>query len=264
MGIERITERLEQVRARGERALALFVTAGYPDLSSTAELVPRLAEAGADLVEIGMPFSDPLADGPVIQESSAVALNNGVTIGSVLSDVRTIRGSCSAPIVLMGYVNPILSYGAQRFFDDAAEAGVDGVILPELPLEEAGRFAGQMKRHHLAQILLVTPTTPPGRIREIDRASSGFLYCVATTGVTGTGGRAAATDYVVRVKSNAPETPLLVGFGISTPEDARRAAEHADGVIVGSALIKRLQQGVRSDAVYRWVREIKSSLCDFG
>lgn len=256
----RIAGELGRIRAEGEKALALFITAGFPELSSTAGLVPRLAAAGADIIELGMPFSDPLADGPVIQESSAVALKNGVTIATILNDVRTIRKSCNTPLVLMGYVNPILSYGAQRFFDDAAAAGVDGVILPELPLEESGRFASQMKSNRLAQILLVTPTTPPERIREIDRASDGFLYCVATTGVTGSGGKAAEAEYVARVKSNAAKNPVLVGFGISTPDDARRAATHADGVIVGSALIRLLQKGDQPDEAYRWVGEMRRGL----
>ncbi len=258
--VYRITTELNRIRAQQGKALALFITAGFPEISSTVELVPKLAEAGADLIEIGMPFSDPLADGPVIQESSAIALKNGVTIKTILNDVRTIRKSCNVPLVLMGYVNPILSYGANRFFDDAAEAGVDGMILPELPLEESGRFAGQLKANGIAQILLVTPTTPPERIRKIDAASEGFLYCVATTGVTGAGGKAADGEYVARVKSNAPKNPVLVGFGISNPDDARRAAEHADGVIIGSALIKRLLAGEKAGESCRWVTEVKKML----
>ena len=255
----RISRDLGRIRAGGGKALALFITAGYPDPTSTVELVPRLAAAGADIIELGMPFSDPLADGPVIQESSAVALKNGVTIATILGDVRAIRKSCEIPLVMMGYVNPILSYGAKRFFDEAAGAGVDGVILPELPLEESGRFAGLMKTNGLAQILLVTPTTPPERIRNIDAASDGFLYCVATTGVTGTGGKA-ADEYVARVKSNAPKNPVLVGFGISTPDDARRAAANADGVIIGSALIRRLQKKESPGDVEQWVVEVKRGL----
>jgi tryptophan synthase alpha chain len=256
----RITKELGRLAAKREKALALFITAGFPDLSSTVEFVPRLAEAGADLIEIGMPFSDPLADGPVIQMSSAIALKNGVTIATILNDVRAVRGSCDIPLVMMGYVNPILSYGVDRFFRDAAQAGVDGVILPELPLEESGRFAGQMKTNKLAQILLVTPTTPAERIRKIDAASEGFLYCVARTGVTGTGGKSAAGDYVARVKSNAPKNPVMVGFGISTPDDARRAAEHADGVIVGSALIRILQKTGSQDDLCRLVESLKAGL----
>ncbi len=260
----RITLALGRLAAKREKALALFITAGFPELKSTAELVPKFADAGADLIEIGMPFSDPLADGPVIQASSAVALKNGVTITSILDDVRTIRKSCDVPLVLMGYVNPILSYGAERFFRDAAKAGVDGLILPELPLEESGRFASHTKANGLAQILLVTPTTPPERIRQIDDASDGFLYCVATTGVTGTGGRAAAGEYVATVKSNARKNPVLVGFGISTPGDARRAAEGADGVVIGSALTQRLRNGEQEGAVYAWLSTIKGALHNSG
>lgn len=257
---DRISRELGRIRAQHGKALVLFITAGYPELSSTVALVPKLAEAGADLIEIGMPFSDPLADGPVIQESSAVALKNGVTISTILNDVRTIRTSCEVPIVLMGYVNPILRYGPKRFFDDAAAAGVDGLILPELPLEESGRFGEQMKANGLAQILLVAPTTPPERIRKIDAASEGFLYCVATTGVTGTGGKPATGEYLARVKSHAVKNPVLAGFGIATPDDARRTVERADGVIIGSALMQRLRNGDEAAAACAWVRTIRDAL----
>jgi len=245
---------------KGKKVLALFLTGGFPHLGSAVEIVPRLAAAGADLVEIGIPFSDPMADGPVIQKSSMVALANGITLLFLLDQIRKIRRSCQVPIVLMGYVNPILRYGPERFFDDAAEAGVDGVILPELPLEEAARFREKIVRSGLAQILLVTPTTPPERIAAIDAASSGFLYCVATTGVTGVGGKSAAHDYVANVRAQAKKNPLLVGFGISSPDDARRAASQSDGVIVGSALIKRFLEGETVEEVVAWVRSLKDAI----
>ena len=181
----RIGKTLRALSERGEKALTLFLTGGYPRRESTRELVPFLAEAGADIIEIGMPFSDPLADGPAIQESSTASLQNGTTLQGVLDDIRKIRAATEVPLVLMGYLNPILRYGIRNFFHEAASAGVDGLILPEIPLEELERFSEHFLASKLDRILLVTPTTPAGRIEALDRASSGFVYCVSTTGVTG-------------------------------------------------------------------------------
>jgi len=254
----RISAKLEAMRAEGHKALALFLTAGIPRLDSTVELVSGLERAGTDLIEIGMPFSDPLADGAAIQQSSALALKNGVTLGRILSDVREIRKRSSIPIVLMGYLNPVFAYGTQRFFTDASAAGVDGVIFPELPLEESGRFAGEISRHKLSHIMLVAPTTPPERIRSIDAASSGFLYCVSTTGVTGAS-KAASREYLARVKAIA-KNPVLVGFGITGPDDAREASRSTDGVIIGSALIRRILASDPRESIYAWVRTVKEAL----
>ncbi|MEW6512064.1 MAG: tryptophan synthase subunit alpha [Bacteroidota bacterium] len=256
--MERVRNRIEAVRQGGGKALALFLTAGFPEKESAVELVPQLAEAGADIVELGMPFSDPLADGPVIQASSTAALKNGMTVGLLLEQVRAIRLKSDVPIVLMGYLNPIMRYGSARFFKDAEASGVDGLILPELPLEESGRFGSYA--NGIARILLVTPTTPPERIRAIDAASSGFVYCVATTGVTGDSGKRAQTEYLARVKANATKNPVLVGFGISTPDDARRAAEQADGVIIGSALIRKLNETLGIGEIVAWVKLVRAAL----
>ncbi|HTY59245.1 MAG TPA: tryptophan synthase subunit alpha [Bacteroidota bacterium] len=255
-----LTELLTSRRAERRKALALFLTAGYPARDSTPGLVLPLADSGADIIEIGMPFSDPLADGPVIQKSSAAAIANGVTIPSILDDVRTIRKSSPVPIVLMGYVNPILSYGADRFFSDASDSGVDGVILPELTLEESGRFRNAVASRGLAQILLVAPTTPADRVRAIDEASSGFLYCVSTTGVTGSSPRGSPVEFLARVRSHAVRNPLLIGFGIASAEDARHAASLGDGVIIGSALIRRIDGGGDAASLSAWVRSIRSAL----
>jgi tryptophan synthase alpha chain len=256
----RLVGSLTRMRASNEKALALFLTAGYPRRESTRELVPVLAAAGADLIEIGMPFSDPLADGPVIQQSSAVSIANGTTLSGILEDLRAIRRASSVPVVLMGYMNPILSYGAERFFADAALAGADGVILPELPLEESGRFGALIAACGLAQILLVTPTTPDERIVAIDNASTGFLYCVATTGVTGAGGGDVARGYLNRVRKHASRNPVLVGFGIAGAEDAQRVVRDADGVIIGSALIRKLAVGEAMGRIAGWVGEIKAAM----
>jgi tryptophan synthase alpha chain len=256
----RIENRLALLKARSEKALALFITGGYPNLHSAATLVPVLEEGGADIIEIGMPFSDPLADGPVIQESSSVALANGAHLQSILEDVAEIRSSSDIPIVLMGYLNPIVSYGAKSFFSLAARCGADGIILPELPLEEAGRFSEECTSSGLSQVLLVTPTTSPDRITSIDEASRGFVYCVSTTGVTGIAGRNSPREYFGNVRRLVRRNPLLVGFGISTPEAARQLSRDADGVIIGSALIRKINESVSPDELQAWVRSIKEAL----
>jgi tryptophan synthase alpha chain len=258
--MNRLTTVLSSLRERRKKALALFLTAGYPAADSTPGLVLSLAGAGADIIEIGMPFSDPLADGPVIQQSSATAIQNGVTIAGILDGIRKIRESSAVPLVLMGYINPILSYGSGRFFRDAASAGVDGVILPELTLEESVRFKSEIELNGLSQILLVAPTTPPERITAIDTASGGFLYCVSTTGVTGAAGKGTPDEFLIRVKTRAKKNPVLVGFGISTAGEARHAALLSDGVIIGSALIRRLSQGEPVASITGWVSSIREAL----
>ena len=260
--MNRLTTVLSSLRERRKKALALFLTAGYPAADSTPELVLSLARAGADIIEIGMPFSDPLADGPVIQQSSAIALKNGVTIAGIFDGIRTIRKVSSVPLVLMGYINPILTYGSDRFFRDAASSGVDGVILPELTLEESVRFKTGISTNGLSQILLVAPTTPADRIRAIDAASSGFLYCVSTTGVTGSAGEGTPDEFLARVKACAKKNPVLVGFGISTADGARHAALLSDGVIIGSALIRRLAEGDPMDSITEWVRSVREALSE--
>jgi tryptophan synthase alpha chain len=258
--MSRIAERFKKLHDRKEKALALFVTAGFPRRDSTPGLVSLFEQGGCDMVELGMPFSDPLADGPAIQESSARALANGVTLDSILENVRSIRKHSEIPIVLMGYLNPILRFGEMRFFAAAAASGVDGVILPEVPLEEFGRFSGLLKENALDAILLVTPASPAARIEAIDGSSSGFLYCVSTTGVTGTRVGGDPGEYLKQVKSHAHKNPLMVGFGISTPADARTYASVADGVIVGSALIRYLATSPTDAGVREWVRELKEAL----
>ncbi len=257
----RIAETFQGLKARGDKALTLFLTAGFPRKESTRSLVPMLADAGADMIEIGMPFSDPLADGPVIQESSTIALRNGTTLQDVLADAGFIRTQTRVPILLMGYVNPLLRYGVDRFARDAAAAGIDGIILPEVPLEETSRFSDEFRKHHLDHILLVTPTTPPERIRAVDRTSTGFVYCVSMTGVTG---RTAVvgSSYLHAVRSLVTINPLQIGFGIGGPKDARTVAAHADGVIVGTALIRKVGAGEPEPSLRQWVKSLKEALRD--
>jgi tryptophan synthase alpha chain len=256
----RLQERFSRIRGRGEKVLALFLTAGFPSRSGMMDLVLTLEDGGADIVELGMPFSDPLADGPVIQHASAVALENGVTLPWILDQVAAIRARSSIPLVLMGYLNPVFRYGVENFFADAAAAGVDGVIFPELPLEEWGRFLPILRRADLAGVMLVTPTTPSARVKAIDAESSGFLYCVSSTGVTGGSAPAEAAMYIRDVKHTATRNPVLVGFGISHPAHAEAFARVSDGVIVGSALLRKIADTPALAGVATWVRDFKSVL----
>ncbi len=258
--MNRITEKLKYLTDRKEKALVCFVTAGFPALEATVSLVREIEKGGADIIELGMPFSDPLADGPVIQASSQQAIKNGITLNHILEYVRAIRKHSDIPLVLMGYLNPIIHYGVERFFADAAKDGVDGVILPEVPLEESDRYLSITRKYHLADILLVSPATPDKRIREIDKATSGFLYCVSTTGVTGRSNVGDIKSYVKRVKHNTKKNPVLVGFGIKTPADARLIAQYSDGVIVGSALIQRIVKKNSVKEISGWVRRLKEAL----
>jgi len=257
---DRIQNRIIGAVEDGEKALALFTTAGFPRLDSLTEIVPLLEKGGADIVEIGMPFSDPLADGPAIQHSSMIALKNGITLDLIFEQIRAIRLESSIPIALMGYLNPILRYGVERFLATAAKSGVDGLILPELPLEESGEYRSQAQRFGLSTILLVTPTTSEERIEAIDRASSGFLYCVSTTGVTGSAIGKSPEEYIQTVKLFAKRNPVLVGFGVSSHESAHRFARSSDGVVIGSALIRLLEEGVSGIELEEWVAGYKASL----
>jgi tryptophan synthase alpha chain len=258
--VGRIENKLSGLQKEKKKALVFFLTAGFPKHDSTEVLATALEQGGADMLEIGMPFSDPLADGPAIQESSSVAIKNGVTLQTVLDTVRAIRKKSGIPLVLMGYLNPILRFGEAKFFAKAADAGVDGIILPELPFEETDRFKSLIDGNGLSQILLVTPTTSPERIRNIDAASRGFLYCVSTTGVTGSGRRSNIKSYLATLRQHAQRNPLLVGFGISTPQDAASIATSADGVIIGSALIRRIAGAGNSDNLTTWTQEFRTSL----
>ncbi|MGD0037577.1 MAG: tryptophan synthase subunit alpha [Bacteroidota bacterium] len=258
--MNRITQKLRFLADRKEKALVCFITAGFPTIEATVPLVREIEKGGADIIELGMPFSDPLADGPVIQASSQQAIKNGITLDHILECTRKIRKHSNIPLILMGYLNPIIHYGEERFFADAAKAGVDGVILPEVPLEESNRYLSLTRKYHLADILLVSPATPDKRIREIDEVTSGFLYCVSTTGVTGRSNIGNIESYVKRVKHNAKKNPVLVGFGIKTSADAHRIAQYADGVIIGSVLIQRIAKKNSIKEIDGCVRQLKKAL----
>lgn len=224
-----------------------YFTLGYPDFETSLNIVQACVEAGADLMELGVPFSDPLADGPVIQHSTQVALERGMTVARCLDGVRELRArGITIPFILMGYINPILAYGTARFVRDAAEAGADGLIIPDLTPEEAGELEKLCKEHGLALVFLLAPNSPEERIKLVCEKTTGFVYLVSVMGVTGAreGVAAGLREFVARVRAYA-RVPVAVGFGISTPDQASAVGEFADGVIVGSALVKAVDEAIR-------------------
>lgn len=230
----------ERLRAQGRKGFIAYVTAGDPDLRATLDIVLRLEEAGADIVELGIPFSDPLADGRVNQESAARALASGTTLAGVLQLIRDIRRTSQLPLLCYTYMNPIHALGAARVVREAAAAGLDGLLCLDLPVEEAGPYTALLKRHHINSIPLVTPTTPDARIARIVQKATGFVYCVSREGVTGAQQKLSpgASDLVRRTQA-LTDLPVAMGFGISTPEHARAAAAAADAIVVGSAIVNR-------------------------
>ena len=235
----RIDRVMRSLAAEGRKAMAPFVTIGHPDVETSEALVEAIISGGADMLELGIPFSDPLADGPTVQATSFTALRNGVTVAVALESVRRLRArGVEAPLVFMGYYNPYLSYGLERFVQDSASAGVDGLIVPDLPAEESGDLAALCAEHGLHLIPLLAPTSTDERIASACKAAGGFIYCVSLTGVTGARSRLSATveDLVGRVRRHT-DLPLLVGFGISRREHVEAVGRFADGVILASALL---------------------------
>lgn len=233
----RIARKFAELRARNEAALVPYIVAGDPNLDATRALVRELEARGADLIELGVPFSDPTADGPANQRASARGLASGASLAAILATVGELRRETEIPIILFGYYNPVLHYGCERLCADAARAGVDGLLVVDLPPEEADELARPARAHGLDLIYLLAPTTPAERARRIARAGSGFLYYVSVTGVTGARASLAADlEERVRALRALTKLPVGVGFGISTPEQAAAVAGFADAVVVGSAL----------------------------
>ncbi|MCE2475266.1 MAG: tryptophan synthase subunit alpha [Alphaproteobacteria bacterium] len=248
---DRIDARFRQLADERRAGLVTFVTAGDPNPSESRRLLAALPRAGADVIELGMPFSDPMADGPAIQKSSLRALKAGQTLANTLAMVGEFRASDDAtPIVLMGYYNPIFSYGVERFLEDATRAGVDGLIVVDLPPEADSELCLPARAYGIDFIRLATPTTDDRRLPRVLRNSSGFLYYVSIAGITGT--RVGETDVVAgalaRIRAHT-KLPIAVGFGIRTPEQASRIAETADAVVVGSALVDAVEQAPENAAV---------------
>ena len=261
----RIGQRFASLRARNERALVPFLTAGDPDLETTEELVLAMAEAGADVIELGVPFSDPTAEGPTIQRSSSRALARGTSLRSILRLVDRLRARVEQPLVLMGYANPIHAMGAEAFARAASLVGVDGIIIPDLPPEDGRPWLDPCRAAGIDPILLAAPTTPPARLAMLVRETRGFLYAVSLQGVTGARTTIArGIEEQVRYAKSLSEIPICVGFGVSTPEQAKRIGEYADGVVIGSAIVDRIEQAASKtsaiDDVACFIAELKASL----
>ena len=224
--------------------LSVYFTAGYPGLNDTAEIIQLLEKKGADLVEIGIPFSDPTADGPTIQRSSEKALKNGMNLKLLFDQLQTIRQQVNIPLVLMGYFNPVMQFGVREFCEKCHETGIDGIILPDLPLEEyEEQYHDIFSMYNLHNILLITPQTPAERIRQIDHASSGFIYMVSSASTTGAGKKVEDfhQDYFVRIQEMNLKNQRLIGFGISDHETFANACRYASGAIIGSAFVNALE-----------------------
>jgi tryptophan synthase alpha chain len=228
---------------KNKRVLNIYCTAGYPHLDSTVKVMKALEDNGVDLVELGMPYSDPLADGPVIQASSTVALANGMTIKKLFEQLKDLRKNIQVPVILMGYMNPVLQYGFEKFCADAATAGVDGLILPDLPEYEYETMYGAIiKKYNLDFIFLVTPETSDERIKKLDELSTGFLYAVSSSSTTGSDKNMNnVSDYLQKLKNLQLRNSILVGFGIKDKQTFDAACEYANGAIIGSAFVKALE-----------------------
>jgi tryptophan synthase alpha chain len=233
----------ELFKNKKEPILSIYFTAGYPNIDSTLDIVEALEKGGADFIEIGFPYSDPVADGPVIQASSQVSLNNGMTLPILFDQLKDLRKRVSIPILLMGYVNPMIQYGVGNFCNKAAEVGVDGVIVPDLPMHEyENLYKSCFLDNKLSNIFLVTPQTSEERIRKIDELSNGFIYLLSSSSTTGKDLKVSneADAYFSRIKNMDLKNPTMIGFGISDQKSFNKAAEYTRGAIVGSAFVKFL------------------------
>ena len=239
--LNRLTKWFENNR---ENLLTVYFTAGYPNLDDTETIICSLAESGVNIIEIGIPYSDPLADGPVIQESGMAAIDNGMTLQVLFNQLADIRTKTQVPLILMGYFNQLLQYGVDKFLDDCVKTGIDGLIIPDLPLMEYEQFyKDKLTQRNISISFLITPQTEESRIHKVDALSTGFIYVVSDSSITGmkTGISNHQISYFERIKSLQLKTPQLIGFGISDRESYLTASKYANGAIIGSAFIKHLK-----------------------
>ncbi len=256
--IDSMFARLKRDKTRG---LIVYITAGDPAPERTVELILALEAGGTDLIELGVPFSDPIADGPVIQKAGERALRAGTTVAKILGMIRELRRQSEIPLIVFSYLNPILRYGFERFAIDAAEAGADGALLTDLNVEEAGPYIEEMRKHSLHPVFLVSQTTPEDRLRELSQASAGFVYLVSRAGVTGE--RASVSDQAVRLiekTRRVTDLPLAVGFGLSKPEHMRALAPRADAAVVGSAFMRVVEENLQASDLADKMRDLAAAL----
>ena len=253
--MSRIKELFQQKK---EKILNVYCTAGYPQLNSTVDVMKCLQSNGADLIELGMPYSDPLADGPVIQASSAKALQNGMTISKLFEQLKGFRNEVQVPVILMGYLNPLLQYGFENFCAKAAEVGIDGLIIPDIPMYEfENEYREIIKKHNLDFIFLVTPETSEERVRKLDALSTGFLYAVSSSSITGSDKDFSSVEnYLKRLKEMKLKNPILVGFGIKDRSTFQAACKYANGAIIGSAYIKALENSTTEEATKKFLEGV--------
>lgn len=253
--MNRITEKLKEEG----KLLSIYFTAGYPELEDTVSIIEELERSGVDMIEIGLPFSDPLADGPTIQESSTAALRNGMSTALLFEQLKGIRNSVKIPLIIMGYFNPVLQYGVEEFCSKCAEIGIDGLILPDLPLDVyQEQYEDIFKKHGLLNMFLITPQTSDERIHQIDEASGGFIYMVSSASTTGakSGFGPEQQQYFERIGSMQLKHPQIVGFGISNAETFDQATQRAKGAIIGSAFIKFLTREGKKN-IDKFIKSIK-------
>ncbi|HLP64137.1 tryptophan synthase subunit alpha [Flavobacterium sp.] len=246
-------------KAKKENILSLYFTAGFPNLNDTLTILKHLEESDVDMIEIGFPYSDPLADGPVIQESSTQAIENGMTLALLFEQLKTLRNSTQKPIILMGYLNVVLQYGEREFIEKCAEVGVDGIIIPDMPLHYyVSNFKELCEKNQVSNILLVTPETSEERIEQLDRYSSGFIYLVSSNSITGsTNATSFQTDYYQRIQNMNLQNPHLIGFGVHNQKTFETVCQFGSGAIIGSAFINHLKEnGTTKESINQFVNTI--------
>ena len=258
---KRLNEYIRKKKENGEKLLSIFITVGYPEIDSTVEIVKTLDECGVDFVELGIPFSDPIADGPVIQKASAIAIRNGINITKILRTIGEIRNHSGIPIILMGYLNPIYKMGIETFIKASAQLNIDGLIIPDWSLEENLPYHNLLSEGDLDIIHLVAPNTPADRLQRINQISSSFIYCVAYTGVTGQDNKPGSeSKNFLRSLHEQMDHSLMVGFGVKTREDYLNYTQYTDGVIIGSAFIHLLENSTkqnRKEKIRNFIHQIR-------
>ncbi|MEW5800085.1 MAG: tryptophan synthase subunit alpha [Bacteroidota bacterium] len=259
--MNRISRVFQNLHSQSKKAIVPYITPEFPIRGTSVPLILALESAGASMIEIGVPFSDPLADGPTIQHSSDIAIKNGVNVSKVFELVKEARTKTEIPLMLMGYVNPILNYGMEKFLSDAKSVGVDGMIIPDLLPEESEEYRALSKKYGISTVFLIAPTSSDERIRVIDDLSTDFTYCVSVTGVTGARSSfgSGIDQFLSRVKKNTKK-PFVVGFGIKNKEQATEMCRHSSGVVVGSALLQEIAEKKNVDDVVAAAKKFISSL----